>query len=72
VKGCLVWIILASTLIDYGCGLLIGGAFHKGKIEKLAEGAPRTSGQRTGLIISISAAILSLLAYIWMNIHNAQ
>ena len=58
----LTWIIVASTLIDYCCGLLISGAFHKGRIEQMVEGAPRTGVQKAGLIISLFSN-LAFLAY---------
>jgi len=45
--------MIASTLLDFGCGLLISGAFHKGRVEQLAELGPRTTLQKAGLILSL-------------------
>jgi alginate O-acetyltransferase complex protein AlgI len=66
-EGWLIWIILASTLIDYCCGLLIGGAFHKGEIERLIKDAPRTFRQRAGLIISICSNLAFLCFFKYFN-----
>jgi len=63
----LVWIILASTAIDFFCGLLISGAFHKGRIEMLNENAPRTTVQRAGLIISLFSNLAFLGFFKYFN-----
>jgi len=66
-EGWLVWIIIASTLIDFFCGLLISGAFHKGRIEMLAENAPRTPLQRAGLGLSICTNLAFLGFFKYFN-----
>ncbi|MBN2162000.1 MAG: MBOAT family protein [Pontiellaceae bacterium] len=66
-EGWLVWIIVASTFIDFFCGLLIAGALHKGRIEELIEGAPRTSLQRTGLCLSICSNLAFLGFFKYFN-----
>lgn len=66
-EGWLVWIVLASTAIDYCCGLLIGGAFHKDKIQQLVEDDPRTPMQRTGLLISLCSNLGFLCFFKYFN-----
>ncbi len=66
-EGWLVWIIIVSTLIDFFCGLLISGAFHKGRIEMLIAGAPRTALQRTGLYLSICSNLAFLAFFKYFN-----
>ncbi|MGW8193171.1 MAG: MBOAT family O-acyltransferase, partial [Desulforhopalus sp.] len=66
-EGWLVWIVLASTLIDYCCGLLIGGTFTLGRIEQLRENAPHTSWQRLGLIISLCSNLAFLGFFKYFN-----
>lgn len=63
----LIWIIVASTLIDYICGLLISGAFHKGRIEMMVEGAPRSKVQRAGLLISLCSNLAFLGFFKYFN-----
>ncbi len=68
----LVWIVIVSTLVDYFCGLLISGAFHKGRVEQLVEHAPKTKVQRAGLILSICSnlAFLGFFKYFNFGIDN--
>lgn len=63
----LVWIVIASTFIDFFCGLLISGAFHKGRIEMLEEGASRTTLQRSGLVLSLTSNLLFLGFFKYFN-----
>ncbi len=63
----LVWIVIASTFVDFFCGLLISGALHKGRIEMLEESAPRTRVQRVGLIISVTSNLLFLGFFKYFN-----
>ncbi|MFA7172426.1 MAG: MBOAT family O-acyltransferase [Kiritimatiellia bacterium] len=63
----LVWIILASTFIDFFCGLMISGAFHKGRIEKLEKNQPRTTLQKTGLLISLVSNLAFLFFFKYFN-----
>ncbi|MFA7368035.1 MAG: MBOAT family O-acyltransferase [Kiritimatiellales bacterium] len=61
----LIWIMIVSMMIDYLSALLISGAFHKGRIEQLEEGGPRTRLQRAGIVLSLSAnlALLGFFKY---------
>ena len=63
-------LMLASTLIDYLCGLFFAGrlrwpgwrALALGPIEPLAAGGPRSAGQRAAVAVSV-VANLSLLGF---------
>jgi alginate O-acetyltransferase complex protein AlgI len=66
-EGWLVWIIIASTFIDFFCGLLISGGIHQGKVEMLEEHALRTGLQRTGLLLSISSNLCFLFFFKYFN-----
>ncbi|MEJ2294009.1 MAG: hypothetical protein P8Y23_04505, partial [Candidatus Lokiarchaeota archaeon] len=68
----LVWIVITSTLIDYCAGLLISGAFHKGRIEQLEPGGPRTRLQQAGLVLSICSnlAFLGFFKYFNFGVEN--
>ena len=57
-----VLIMLASTVVDYLCGLALTGGFGGGPIERLEPGAPRTRGQRAAVAVSV-ATNLSLLGF---------
>jgi alginate O-acetyltransferase complex protein AlgI len=63
----LVWIILASTLIDYAAGLLISGGFRRGPISRLEKGGTRTPLQRVGLILSIAGNLAFLGFFKYAN-----
>jgi alginate O-acetyltransferase complex protein AlgI len=54
----LIWVMLATTLIDYACGLMIAGA-SPGPLEP---GSPRSASQRAWLAVSI-VSNLGLLCY---------
>jgi alginate O-acetyltransferase complex protein AlgI len=47
--------------------LLISGAFHKGRVEMLEQGTPRTAMHRAGLIISITSNLLFLAYFKYYN-----
>lgn len=59
--------MIASTLLDFGCGLLISGAFHKGRVEQLAELGPRTTLQKAGLILSLTGNMAFLGYFKYFN-----
>jgi alginate O-acetyltransferase complex protein AlgI len=63
----MVWIMITSTVIDFFCGLLISGAFHKGKIEHLEENGSRTTFQKTGLLVSIISNLGFLFFFKYFN-----
>ena len=68
----LVWIIIASTLIDYICGLLISGGYRGGEICQLKPDQPRTRLQKTGLVLSICSnlAFLGFFKYFNFGVYN--
>ena len=55
-------VMMASTAVDYGCGLSIAGGWRRGPIERLVPDGRRTRRQRWAVGISV-AANLSLLAF---------
>ncbi len=60
-----VVLMLASTGVDYLCGLSIAGGLSsgwRGRVERLTPGTPRTSGQRWAVAVSV-ASNLSLLGF---------
>jgi alginate O-acetyltransferase complex protein AlgI len=63
----LIWIMLTTTVIDFLCGLLISGAFHKGKVEQLEENGSRTIFQKTGILISIISNLGFLFFFKYFN-----
>jgi alginate O-acetyltransferase complex protein AlgI len=58
----LVWVFIATVLIDYLCALFISGAYRRGQYEQLPIGIPRTGLQKTVLAISICSN-LAMLGY---------
>jgi alginate O-acetyltransferase complex protein AlgI len=66
-EGWLVWIIVASTIIDFFCGLLISGGIHKGKITQLEEAGSRTQLQRFGLALSVVSNLGFLAFFKYFN-----
>ncbi len=71
----LVWILIASTSIDYVCGLLIAGAFRRGvEPRKLARHGRRTRRQKVALAISICSnmAFLGYFKYVNFFVDNVQ
>lgn len=60
-EASLIWVMLASTAIDFVCGLMIGGTGHGG-VHILEPGGFRSRAQRIWLGVSV-AANLGLLGY---------
>ncbi len=63
----LVWIVLASTLIDYGCGLLISGGGPRKNPPQLIPNTPRTRRQKIALIASIVSNLAFLGVFKYFN-----
>jgi len=63
----LVWIVIASTLIDYICGLIISGGWRREGPVTLAEGGHRTRLQRAGLCLSICSNLAFLGFFKYFN-----
>jgi alginate O-acetyltransferase complex protein AlgI len=63
----LVWIVLTSTFIDFVCGLLISGAWRRGRIRQLEPGGPRTRLQKSGLALSICSNLAFLGVFKYFN-----
>ncbi len=57
-----VLIMLASTVVDYFCGLTIAGGLSGGKLERLSPGTPRSKSQRWAVAVSVLTN-LSLLGF---------
>ena len=58
----LVWVFIATVLIDYLCALFISGAYRRGPYKQLPVGVPRTGLQKTVLATSICSN-LAMLGY---------
>jgi len=58
----LVWIVLASTTIDYICGISISRAYIPGEIKELDPNGPRSISQKIWLVLSICSN-LAFLGY---------
>lgn len=58
----LIWVMLASTGIDYACALMIAGARRPGPVAALSAHGPRTPWERGWLAVSIASNLL-LLGY---------
>lgn len=63
----LIWILITASLIDYFCGLLIGGGFKKGEIQHLEKGTKRTIQQRFWLTFSILSNLGFLFYFKYCN-----
>ena len=63
----LVWIVLASTMIDYVCGLIISGGLSRKPILKLRRRAERRWSQRLGLVLSICSNLAFLCYFKYVN-----
>jgi len=63
----LVWIIIASTLIDYICGLVISGGLGSGDIEPLEPETPRNRRQKAGLAVSVCSNLTFLAVFKYFN-----
>jgi len=68
----LLWIVIASTMIDYICGMLISGGFKKGEIKPLETNRKVTWLQRLGLVMSITSnlAFLGFFKYFNFGVDN--
>jgi alginate O-acetyltransferase complex protein AlgI len=62
-----VYIILFTILINFLCGLVIGGGFSRKPIEELSKGTPRTLGQKLALTASIVANLVILGFFKYFN-----
>jgi alginate O-acetyltransferase complex protein AlgI len=69
-----VFLMLASTAIDWVCGLVImrGGPEPNPDLERLSRSAPRTRAQRTALVVSIvsNLTLLGFFKYFNFAIEN--
>lgn len=63
----MIWVMLATTLIDYFCGLMITGGIRKKGISRLPTDQPRTSVQRFWLLVSIISNLLLLGYFKYFN-----
>jgi len=62
-----LWILLATTLIDYCCGLLIAGAFIGGEVKIVELGKPRTNTQKAFLYLSLTSNLAMLGFFKYFN-----
>ena len=69
-----VWIIIASTAVDYVCGLLISGAYAPGLVHTLVPQGKRNARQKLGLVLSIctNLAFLCYFKYIGWGTRNVM
>jgi alginate O-acetyltransferase complex protein AlgI len=58
----LIWVFVATVLIDFVCALLISGAYRRGPYTRLQPKGVRTRFQKTVLIVSICSN-MALLGY---------
>ncbi len=63
----LVWIVIASTGIDYAAGLLISGGLWQRRIPRLKRGGHRRPLQKLGLILSICSNLAFLGYFKYFN-----
>ncbi len=66
----LIWIVVASTMIDYLAGLMISGGFRRGAIVELDPGGPRSCLQRLGLVSSIVSNLCFLGYFKYFNFFS--
>jgi alginate O-acetyltransferase complex protein AlgI len=69
----LIWVMLASTGIDYVCALMIAGTAPSGPPSALPPDGPRTPWQRGWLCVSIASnlALLGYFKYFDFFVENA-
>ncbi|MBU3682911.1 MAG: MBOAT family protein [Phycisphaerales bacterium] len=69
----LIWVMLASTGIDYVCALMIAGSSPSGSVAVLPAHGPRTPWQRGWLAVSIASnlALLGYFKYFDFFVENA-
>lgn len=63
----LILVMLASTLIDYICGLMIAGAWRRGPTARLSPGGTRTRWQRAWVCTSIVSNLALLGCFKYFN-----
>lgn len=63
----LILVMLASTLIDYICGLMIAGAWRTGPARPLVPSAPRTRWQRGWVCVSVVSNLALLGCFKYFN-----
>jgi alginate O-acetyltransferase complex protein AlgI len=63
----LIWIMLLTTFIDYGCALLISGGIRSGGYEPLEQGGQRNKTQKFWLSVSIVSNLLLLGYFKYFN-----
>ena len=68
----LVWIVIASTLVDYLCGLVISGGWRLGGPTTLPEEGRRSRLQRAGLCLSIFSNLAFLGFFKYFNFGMAS
>jgi len=64
----LIWIVIASTTIDYICGLLISGGLKAKERSALDPRGPRTRLQRLALVLSIVSNLAFLGYFKYFNL----
>jgi alginate O-acetyltransferase complex protein AlgI len=71
-----IFLMLASTVIDYACGLVVAGQFKQGawsrEVPILVRGGPRTRLQKVALVITICSnlALLGFFKYFNFGVDN--
>jgi len=63
----LIWVMVLSCSIDYVAALVISGAWRKGPVVTLVPGAPRTTAQKLGLVLSLSSNLAFLCYFKYFN-----
>ena len=63
----LIWIFLASILINYAGGLVISGAYRSGDVQQLPLQGPRGWRQKAGLAASVCANLTILGIFKYFN-----
>ncbi|MHC5064061.1 MAG: MBOAT family O-acyltransferase [Planctomycetota bacterium] len=66
-EGWLVWIIIASSLIDYVCGLIIADGFNRRELVQLEEGGQRSARQRFAVTLSVVSNLCFLAYFKYFN-----
>ena len=67
-----ILLMLATTLIDYLCGLWMTGGFHRGEVRLLRAGWPRSQAQRIALALTVVShlALLGFFKYFNFGLEN--
>ena len=65
-------LIVASSVLDYCCGLVISGAWRGGEIRTLEPGTPRTRAQKLALLASLGGnlGLLAVFKYFHFLVDN--